>query len=321
MKKNRFVSAFSEQIESYLHFKCSIGYTEKSYLHRMRQFDAFCAENFPDSKIVTEEILEKWSCLRNGESENNRLQRLIALKGLLNYLKATGMQTYTMPQGLIRKQQSFRPYLYSEEELRMFFRGADTLPAHPSSKYRHLLVPVMFRMHFCCGLRPQETLHLRCCDVNLREGILYIAESKGHKDRRIAMSEDLRNFCGEYERVISRILPDRMYFFQRSQENIPLSADTQGDWFWACLKNSGCTFSGRKRPRVYDFRHNFATYVIKQWRREGKNVSDMLPYLREYMGHSSLEATAYYIHLMPEHFTEDGVTEWEGIPEVPDYED
>ena len=83
MKKNRFVSAFSEQIESYLHFKCSIGYTEKSYLHRMRQFDAFCAENFPDSKIVTEEILEKWSCLRNGESENNRLQRLIALKGLL----------------------------------------------------------------------------------------------------------------------------------------------------------------------------------------------------------------------------------------------
>ena len=321
MKKNRFISAFSEQIERYIRFKCSIGYTEKSYLQRMRQFDAFCVANFPDSRIITEEIVEKWSYLRNGESENNRLQRLTALKGLLDYLKATDMQTYTMPQGLIRKSQPFLPYLYSEDELRMFFRGADTLPAHPSSKYRHLLVPVMFRMHFCCGLRPQETLHLRCCDVNLQEGILYIAESKGHKDRRIAMSKDLNDLCNEYDRVISQFLPERMYFFQRSQENIPLSSEAQRDWFVACLKNSGYAFSGKKHPRVYDFRHNFATYVIRKWQGEGKNVSDMLPYLREYMGHSSLEATAYYIHLIPEHFTECGITEWEGIPEVPDYED
>lgn len=47
----------------------------------------------------------------------------------------------------------------------------------------------------------------------------------------------------------------------------------------------------------------------------------MLPYLSEYMGHSSLNATAYYIHLVPEHLTDTGLTTWGCMPEVPDYED
>lgn len=321
MKKERFISAFSEQIESYIRFKCSIGYSERSYTPRMRQFDAFCAMNFPEYRIISEEIVEKWSYLQNGESENNRIQRLYALNGLLGYLKASGLKVPEMSPELIGKQQRFIPYLYSEDELQKFFHGADTLPVHPSSKYRELLVPVMFRMHFCCGLRPQETLHLKRCEVDLQEGVLHIAESKGHKDRTVSMSEDLRNLCCRYDRAISQLFPERMYFFQRTQKNVPLTAEIQGDWFCACLKNAGLTFSGKRHPRVYDFRHNFATYVIKKWIVEGKNISVMLPYLREYMGHSSLNATAYYIHLIPEHFTAGGVSEWECIPEVPHYED
>lgn len=47
----------------------------------------------------------------------------------------------------------------------------------------------------------------------------------------------------------------------------------------------------------------------------------MLPYLSTYMGHSSLNATAYYVHLVPEHLTETGLMSWGGMPEVPGYEE
>jgi len=51
------------------------------------------------------------------------------------------------------------------------------------------------------------------------------------------------------------------------------------------------------------------------------DIAVMLPRLSTYMGHTSLEDTAYYIHLVPEHFETNHMNVWNGIPEVPLYED
>ena len=40
-----------------------------------------------------------------------------------------------------------------------------------------------------------------------------------------------------------------------------------------------------------------------------------------YMGHDSLDYTAYYIHLVPDHLMASGLTGWECGLEVPEYED
>lgn len=316
-----YASSLAPHIEKYIQFKCSIGYSEKSYRVRMRQFDRFCARRFPDSDSVSEEMVLEWSRLWDGESENNRIQRMAALKGLIDYLGASGIRAHSIPQGWIGKLKPSMPYLYSAEELERFFQGADTLPASRQSKLREIIAPVVFRMHFCCGLRPQETVALRRGDVRLQEGTLYIADSKGHKDRLVPMSGDLCGLCRRYDAVMSCRLPEREYFFQRTAENVPATTEWQGGLFRACARHAGMDFPDGAWPRVYDFRHNFATHVIRKWIRAGKNVSAMLPYLSGYMGHASLSATAYYIHLVPEHLTDTGLTAWGCMPEVPDYED
>lgn len=314
MRPPVFISNFAPCIEKYITFRCSIGYSESSYQRRMRQFDHFCAERFPDAHAISEEIAMEWACLQNGESENNQGQRISALKGLLDYLNASGIKSFTIPGGWIHRQKPFMPYLYSDSELICFFRGADSIPKCPLSGPREMIAPVVFRMHFCCGLRPQETIALHRNDVNLNDGILYIADSKGYKDRLVPMSGDLHRLCQKYDRLVSYIFPGREYFFQRSPGNIPITAEWQGDLFRACARNTGMNFDKYRCPRVYDFRHNFATHVIRKWMMEGKNISAMLPYLSAYMGHSSLSATAYYVHLVPEHFTETGFAAWGCMP-------
>lgn len=321
MNRIPYASKFAVCIEKYIRFKCSIGYSEKSYRTRMRQFDRFCAEKFPEAETISEEIAAAWSCLQNGESENNRAQRVYALKGFADYLNASGTEAYSIPEAWTSRQKPFMPYLYSDKELARFFHGADSVPPCPLSGPRELIAPVVFRMHFCCGLRPQETAVLRCKDVNMADGTLYIADSKGHKDRLVPMSGDLCMLCRKYDDAISRIFADRKYFFQRTAENIPITPEWQGDLFRSCAKHAGMDFKNGRWPRVYDFRHNFATHVIRKWIAEGKNISAMLPYLSTYMGHSSLGATAYYIHLVPEHLTETGLTAWGCMPEVPGYEE
>ncbi len=320
MSRTIYISNFAYCIEKYIRFKCSIGYSENSYRVRMKQFDRFCAERFPEAETISDEMAAEWSCLRDGESENNRSQRVSALKGLLEYLNASGIRACSIPEGWITRQKPFMPYLYSGNEPARFFQGADSIPPCPLSGPRELIAPAVFRMHFCCGLRPQETTALRCKDVDLADGTLYIADSKEHKDRVVPMSRDLLGLCRKYDDAMSRIFPGREYFFQR-KKNIPITAEWQGDLFRTCARHAGMDFLERRWPRVYDFRHNFATHVIRNWIIEGKSVSAMLPYLSTYMGHSSLNATAYYIHLVPEHLTETGLTAWGCVPEVPDYED
>lgn len=321
MKDIVYTSNLAPHIEKYIQYRCSLGFSKSTYSEALRRFDRFCAERFPSADSITEDLAMTWAELRDSESENGRIRRLITLNGFSKYLAATGIDTYCYPDGFIGQYKPCQAYLYSMEELKRFFHGADALPIHPVAKNRDLIAPVIFRMHLCCGLRPQETVALQCKDVDLDNGNLYIADSKVHKDRVVAMSKELWELCLKYDAAMAQRLPQRRYFFQRTEENIPLTILWQQQLFRRCIKQAGLCFPETHKPSVYSFRHNFATLVIKKWICEGKSVDAMLPYLSSYMGHSSLEDTAYYIHLVPEHFTQTGLTDWDTIPEVPDYED
>lgn len=321
MKTSTYTSRFGEHIENYIMHRCSLGFSESTYRNALRRFDRFCASQFPDALSITEDLAQSWAEMRPSESRNGRIRRLITLNGFSAYLNAIGIESYTYPDGFIGQYQPYEAYLYGIDELKQFFQGADSLPAHPIAKNQELIAPVIFRLHLCCGLRPQETVALKCSDVDLKNGSIYIADSKVHKDRVVAMSDDMCALCRKYDETISKRLPKREYFFQRTEENVPVTILWQQTLFRRCIRQAGLEFTGEKKPRVYSFRHNFATLVIKKWIDEGKDVAVMLPYLSEYMGHASLEDTAYYIHLVPEHFTETGLASWNCMPEVPAYED
>ena len=250
---------------------------------------------------------------------NGHIRRMIAINGFLAFLKIRQPATYMIPEGLIGQYKHFTPYLYSDEELASFFFAADTLPVHPVALNRELISPVIFRMLYCCGLRPQEPLKIKCTDIDYQAGTLYIADSKVHKDRIVSMSDDMRDLCVKYNDTMDYRMPCREYFFQRPDGN-PYSVLWLQRTFRACIRHSGLLFNGQ-HPRVYDWRHNFATRIIRKWLQEGLDVASNLPRLSTYMGHTSLEDTAYYIHLVPEHLEEHHMNEWSCIPEVPSYED
>ena len=48
----------------------------------------------------------------------------------------------------------------------------------------------------------------------------------------------------------------------------------------------------------------FCRQSIYKWMKQGADLRSMLPYLSAYMGHSCISHTAYYIHLVPEFFSE-----------------
>lgn len=318
--KYDFKSLFANDMLAYIKLRVSLGNEEDTYARRLHTFDTFCVEQYPEEDILSMEISEAWCTKKPNEKSNTLQLRTSILRGFSKYLLSIGKKAYVIPEGFAGHGIHYIPYLYTDIELSSFFIGADQLPPHPLSPFREYVIPVMFRVLYCCGLRPQEVRYIKVSDTNLEEGTLYISDSKRNKDRVVAMSTELRDLCIKYDAQMQKKLPSREYFFQNPNGG-PYRIAWIQQQFFRCWEKAGVSFRKDYKPRVYDWRHNYATRVIVNWMNEQKDIMNLLPYLSTYMGHSSLNYTAYYIHLVPELLKYSNLTDWHCSLEVPFYED
>jgi integrase len=105
----------------------------------------------------------------------------------------------------------------------------------------------------------------------------------------------------KYWNRASEIVPMNIYFFPNALGNQILLSNVNRV-FRTCWQNSHAQSYDKQPPRVYDFRHTFATRSIYNQMQNGTDINAFLPYLSAYMGHTHLSDTAYYIHLNPEFF-------------------
>ena len=214
------------------------------------------------------------------------------------YLNRCGETAFVLPPNFAKKGSRLIPHIYSEEEIAALWDALDHLRPRKGYPIRHFVFPMLIRLLYCCGLRPCEARKLRIADVDMKKGRLDIVESKGHKSRIVMMTDDVTANCRLYDETVSKIMPGREMFFPDSNGNIYGKVGLEKTFRIVKAKAGIGTF-GEKPPRLYDFRHTFATHCLYKWIREGKDVTAMLPYLSAYMGHAQLSDTYYYIHLVP----------------------
>ena len=209
-----------------------------------------------------------------------------------------------MPGHIPNRQIKYEAHIYTDTELKAFFAAIDCCPSSPFSPTRRFVIPVIFRILYCCGLRSSEARLLQRNDIDLESGKIIIRESKGWKARIIYLSQDLLTVCREYDSIMVSLLPKRQAFFPNKDDNY-FSKTTIDHWFhefWDRLPESKLV-SGNP-ARVHDFRHGYAVHRLNQWVKEGQDINSLYPYLSEYMGHSNYADTDYYLSLVEEFYPE-----------------
>ena len=183
-----FTSRLGSQMEDFIQHKIALGYSRSSYDKFLALFDRFCLQAFPEERSLTQPLVMQWVRLRPKETANGVKRRMVAIREFGKYLNALGLEAYVLPSAMIGAFQPFVPSLFSDEEFTAFFAAADSLAPHKRSPYRPYIVPVLFRLLYCCGLRPHEVRMIRCADVNGETGSIYIRDTKVHRDRIVVMS-------------------------------------------------------------------------------------------------------------------------------------
>jgi integrase len=313
-----FTEKLNNHYDDMLKLRESLGYSVGKNPQKVREFIAFCGNNHPDEESITREMVDFWLQSNDFKTNATHNYAITKIRGFTRYLKSIGVPAFVPGEDYSVRHIRYTPYVFTDEELVRLFEAIDAFPENYRSRNREYIVPVLFRMMYCCGMRPSEPPSLLAEDVNLKNGEILIRQAKGYKDRRILMSADLAGLCREYA---LRMMPQK-YFFER----IP-GQRINSEWvtyqFKQCWQNSGLPKRGNPRP--YDLRHNFAARTMMRWVNEGKDITALAPYLSAYMGHTEFSMTLYYIHLLPEHLLKSPGIDWARFsniyPEVCDEQD
>lgn len=293
-----FKSLFAGRLTKFIGEKKSLGFLYDYAYPVLKTFDKMCAERFPAESVLTEKLVTAWAKRRGNEQNQTMRTRHTYLREFAKYLISTGESAYLLPTKIVSVGAKPVPYVFTEEEILAFWSAVDKLKPRCNSPYRHITLPVMFRVIYCCGLRPQEARRLCTDEVDANAGRIFIRESKARADRLVMMNDDVAQMCLAYEKKMHEILPVRTAYFP-SGDGGEMSHDVLGMAFDDVWGKAGLQYSGYKKPTTYSFRHTFATHRLYRWMGEGKDITAMLPYLSAYMGHKSLTHTYYYIHYVP----------------------
>jgi len=196
------LKTLSEYIQDMLIYKESIGYSRRSYEYDLERFCRFIESKQLDVSRLEEDVVLDWCSRRESESKTGARRRIQSVRELLKYLSAIGIDCYVIPSSFLPRQEIRTPYMFTDKEMLGIFRECDSLPSDSCSPHRHLILPVLFRLIYFCGLRPNEGRELQSCDIDFDKALLLIRKNKSHKQRYVAMSDDVLQMCKNYQSIV-----------------------------------------------------------------------------------------------------------------------
>jgi integrase len=318
-----FKSILRDLIASYIEEKKAVGYKYTKCASLLKHFDILVAKEHLAETKLPKKLVFVWTKKRPNEQDSTRNGRISAIRGFANYMVRLGYDAYIYPACAIKIQRySYVPYIFSKEELKSIFTVCDNYPISIFSCNRHIVLPLLLRILYGCGLRISEALNLKLSDVNLKQGTLFIRDTKFNKERIVPMTDMLTKRCRLYAKKVHKYSSPDPYFFP-SPYGGNYKESTVYKLFREVLWKAKISHRG-KGPRLHDFRHSFSVHCLKKWVLDKEDITNLLPYLSAYLGHVDLRGTQHYLRLTADLYpeiiacVEDKFSQL--IPEVTDYE-
>jgi integrase/recombinase XerD len=302
MSDINYEGPFKDHMQNYVALKQAIGYKYDTEIDHFKRFDRFTLEKYPEATALTKEIVIDWCNKKTYETQANQCSRASVIRQFGKYLDSIGFTAYIIPKGYYPTEEQYVPYIYTIDELTRFFAETNKCRYCYECPHRHLIMPLIFRMIYMCGLRVSEARLLKVEDVDLINGVLSIHHSKKDNSRLVPMSDTLIEYCRQFSKQAHPQPIAEEYYFP-ALGGKPMTIGNVYHNFRRFLWRAKISHGGRRYgPCIHSFRHTFAVHCLKKWVEQNKDLTAYLPVLKAYMGHDSFKETAYYLRLTMDEF-------------------
>jgi integrase/recombinase XerD len=237
-----------------------------------------------------------------GTLSNKHLNKnLQALRKFTEYLRQTGK--LQIPLLNIKQEEIIdnKPTVLTEDEIQQLFKATETIPdkmkhAKPREFYEMLNLrdKAMLSIFYGCGLRRNEGYWLNITDIHLESAVVHVRKGKGYKERFVPVSkkgmENITAYLYDARPLMIRDNKEEAFFINHMGKRLG------GQMLMLCLQSlarrTNDTGLQQKEIGLHTLRHSIATHLL------GNGMS--LESISVFLGHSSLESTQIYTHLINE---------------------
>ena len=249
------------------------------------------------------ELKQRKNLMRDaGTLSNKHLNKnLQALRKFTEYLRQTGKLQIALLN--IKQEQTIdsKPTVLTEAEIMQLFKATETVPdkmkhAKPREFYEMLNCrdKAMLAIFYGCGLRRNEGYHLNITDIHLESAVVHVRKGKGYKERFVPVSkkgmENITAYLYDARPLMIRDNKEEAFFLNHN--GIRLG----GQMLMLCLQSLARRTNNselqQKEIGLHTLRHSIATHLLAN----GMSLES----IRDFLGHSSLESTQIYTHLINE---------------------
>lgn len=285
------------RVEEYLAFRRSLGFSLKGSGDELRRF-AKHADGAGHRGPLTTDLITRWAIAVPNGSRPNAVARFNVVRVFAKHLSADDPRTEVPPRGLLGPTFGrSTPHIYSMEEISSLLLATAAMPSRTG--LRPSTYTTLFGLLSATGLRVNEALRLAIADVDLREGVLNVVKTKGHRERLVPLHPTTTAALRRYESLREARLPARTtsaFFVTERGTGLTYPWVTRN--FGRLRAQLG--WQSNPRPRIHDLRHTFAVRNLLRWSKAGKDVHAKVCLLAAYLGHVNVTNTYWYLSAVPE---------------------
>lgn len=250
--------------------------TQEAYLRAVRQLRDYYSGTDPDQ--LSEQQVKDYLLWLRHEKRAAPGTLKIAIGGLRFFYRQTcGLDWKVLERFRIPKEKKL-PAVLSVPEVRRLLHAI-----------RQPRFQAYFRTVYSCGLRLNEALALEVGDIDSDRMRIHVHRGKGAKDRLVPLPESTLRVLREYWKTHRH----PKLLFPKTTTNggpVPGTRETMSEsTVQGALRRVVVELKFTRRISVHCLRHSYATHLLEA----GINLRR----LQQYLGHSSLQTTARYLHL------------------------
>ena len=241
-----------------------------------------------------------------GLSTSSINKTILALNLFGKYLNTTSKYIIDIHPRRLQAEVESRSIL-TQQEIKLLYE-ATFAPTRENSKALGQRDRAILAIFYGCGLRKDEGTRLNIEDIQVEKSLVYVRKGKGNKERFVPIAgknlEDIQKYIEEGRNWFLENHAACAFYYREGQPR-PKKINTDDEAFF--LNHKGQRMKSgfyyrlkqlRERAAIekefstHSLRHSIATHLLQA----GMEIEE----IRKFLGHSTLESTQIYTHIVNE---------------------
>lgn len=230
---------------------------------------------------------------RGGALSNNYINKHVqAIEKLLEYLHHKGIQNVPSLGIKLHKLHRKEITILTTAEIKELFELCNREHNSDKEMYLQSRDKTMLVMYYSCGLRRNEGVNVSIDDINFDTRIVHIKKGKNYKERFVPFNkinaEYLQEYIYDYRNQVVKSKKEHRLFI--GYDGTPNTGGTLYSRLKLLQQQSQSTDLQNKIIGLHTLRHSIATHLLHN----GMSLEK----ISKFLGHSSLESTQIYTHIL-----------------------